>query len=127
MIRSYVRYHGARHMPHIIDKNSLIHGDIFQKNSPMKNLLQYFRKSERNESICRIVGLDRHLQEQSTSENSAQHTEENSDSGTSAIENIEEYAPEELNRDPGLPGDAPHVSQVSQLSIDKDDNSSRKE
>jgi hypothetical protein len=38
--------------------------------------------------------------------------EENSGSGTSTIENSEEYIPDGIERDPGLTTDAPHVSQV---------------
>ena len=53
--------------------------------------------------------------------------EQNSDSGTSAIENTEEYTPEGTERDSGLSTDVPHMSQVSHLANDKYDNGTRKD
>lgn len=51
------------------------------------------------ETLGTLVGLDRHLLEQSSTENSAQFMEEKSDSGTPTIENNEEHIRE------GIPGD----------------------
>jgi hypothetical protein len=53
--------------------------------------------------------------------------EENSDCGTSIIENIEEYTPEGLEGDPGLSSEVSHLPQVSQLSNDQHDNVTRRD
>ena len=57
------------------------------------------------------MGLDRHLQEQSSNEKSDQFIEENSDCGTSTIENSEDYMPEGIEIDPV--SQASHASQMS--------------
>jgi hypothetical protein len=66
-----------------------------------------------------LVGLDRHLQEQPSNENTKQTMEENSDRGTSTIENIEKYTLEELEGDPGLSTEVTHAPQVSRSSNDQ--------
>ena len=82
---------------------------------------------ETHGTVGTLVGLDKHLLEQSSDEKPAQSMEQNSDSGISTIENREEYTPEGIEGDPGLAMDVPHVSQVSHVSNDKYDNGTRED
>lgn len=72
------------------------------------------------------MGLDRHLQEQSSNEKSDQFIEENSDCGTSTIENSEDYMPEGIEIDPELSTDVSQASHASQMSNDNCEDSTGK-
>ena len=80
----------------------------------------------RPNEVSKDISLESIVTHDLTIKTTIHHTE-NSDSGTSIIENIEEYTREEVKRDPGLLTDAPHVSQVSRLSNDKFDKATKED